>query len=42
MNAVINGISLAYDDHGSGPAVVLIHGFPALPKDVAPAVQLSP
>lgn len=28
MNAIINGINLAYDDHGSGPAVVLIHGFP--------------
>lgn len=28
MNAIINGITLAYDDHGSGPAVVLIHGFP--------------
>jgi len=28
MQAVINGISMAYDDRGSGPAVVLVHGFP--------------
>lgn len=28
MNAVINGITMAYDDAGSGPAVVLVHGFP--------------
>jgi pimeloyl-ACP methyl ester carboxylesterase len=28
MQAFINGINLAYDDHGSGPAVLLIHGFP--------------
>ena len=28
MNATINGITLAFDDAGSGPAVVLIHGFP--------------
>ncbi len=28
MHAVINGGSLAFDDHGNGPAVVLIHGFP--------------
>lgn len=28
MNTIINGITLAYDDHGSGPAVVLVHGFP--------------
>ena len=24
MKAVINGISIAYDDRGSGPAVVLL------------------
>lgn len=28
MQAAINGIQLAYDDAGSGPAVVLIHGYP--------------
>lgn len=27
-NAFLNGITLAYDDVGSGPVVVLIHGFP--------------
>ncbi len=28
MQAIINGITMAYDDMGSGPAVLLIHGFP--------------
>lgn len=28
MKAHINGISLSYRDTGSGPAVVLLHGFP--------------
>ncbi len=28
MQAAINDVSLAYDDSGSGPAIVLIHGFP--------------
>jgi 3-oxoadipate enol-lactonase len=28
MRAVINGITMAYDDNGSGPALLLIHGFP--------------
>jgi 3-oxoadipate enol-lactonase len=28
MSAVINGITMAYDDSGSGPALLLIHGFP--------------
>jgi pimeloyl-ACP methyl ester carboxylesterase len=28
MNISINNINLAYDDFGSGPAVLLIHGFP--------------
>jgi 3-oxoadipate enol-lactonase len=28
MKAFLNGIHLAYDDAGSGPAVVLLHGFP--------------
>lgn len=28
MKTFINGISMAYDDRGDGPPVVLIHGFP--------------
>lgn len=36
MKAHINGISLSYEDAGSGPAVVLIHGFPLNGKMWAP------
>ena len=32
MNALINGINLVYEDAGSGPAVLLIHGFPLCRK----------
>ena len=32
MNALINGINLAYEDAGSGPAIILIHGFPLCRK----------
>jgi pimeloyl-ACP methyl ester carboxylesterase len=28
MKATVNGITLGYDDIGSGPAVVLLHDFP--------------
>lgn len=28
MEAFVNGIRLAYDDAGCGPAVLLVHGFP--------------
>lgn len=28
MKALINGITIGYDDSGSGPAVCLMHGFP--------------
>jgi pimeloyl-ACP methyl ester carboxylesterase len=28
MNTLINGINMAWDDIGSGPALLLIHGFP--------------
>ncbi len=32
MDISINGINLAYEEAGSGPAVVLIHGFPLCRK----------
>jgi 3-oxoadipate enol-lactonase len=28
MKSFVNGVNLAYDDIGNGPAVMLIHGFP--------------
>jgi pimeloyl-ACP methyl ester carboxylesterase len=28
VHAVINGITMGYDDNGSGPPLLLIHGFP--------------
>ncbi len=28
MQASINGIKIAFDDHGKGPAIIMIHGFP--------------
>lgn len=28
MEAIVNGIQIAYDDDGNGPAVLLVHGFP--------------
>jgi pimeloyl-ACP methyl ester carboxylesterase len=28
MEAIVNGIKLAYDDVGNGPAMLLVHGFP--------------
>jgi pimeloyl-ACP methyl ester carboxylesterase len=28
MKALINGVTMAYDEEGRGPVVVLIHGFP--------------
>jgi pimeloyl-ACP methyl ester carboxylesterase len=39
MRAVINGINLAYDDIGSGPAVILLHGFPLCRKMWRPQVE---
>ncbi|AJE02311.1 alpha/beta fold hydrolase [Geobacter pickeringii] len=39
MRAVINGITMAYDDHGSGPAVLLIHGFPLCRRMWHPQIQ---
>ncbi len=32
MKTVLNGIQLAYDDVGAGPAVLFIHGFPLCRK----------
>jgi pimeloyl-ACP methyl ester carboxylesterase len=39
MNAVINGITLAYDDHGSGHPLLLIHGFPLCRRMWHPQIQ---
>jgi pimeloyl-ACP methyl ester carboxylesterase len=39
MRAVINDITLAYEDHGSGPAVLLIHGFPLCRLMWRPQIQ---
>lgn len=35
----VNGIALAYDDVGSGPAVMLLHGFPLCRKMWRPQVE---
>ena len=42
MQAFINGINLAYDDQGSGPAVLLIHGFPLCRKMWRPQFNTLP
>lgn len=39
MQATINGIKMAFDDQGKGPAVILIHGFPFNRKMWAPQVS---
>jgi len=39
MNAEINGIRMAYDVMGSGPAVLLIHGFPLCRRMWQPQAQ---
>jgi 3-oxoadipate enol-lactonase len=39
MQAVINGITMAYDDSGSGPAVLFIHGFPLCRRMWHPQLQ---
>jgi len=39
MKAAINGINLAYDEAGSGPAVVLIHGYPLCRQMWRPQVE---
>jgi 3-oxoadipate enol-lactonase len=28
MKAHVNGVTIAYDDHGNGPAIVFLHAFP--------------
>jgi pimeloyl-ACP methyl ester carboxylesterase len=42
MQAFINGINVAYDDQGSGPAVLLIHGFPLCRKMWRPQFNTIP
>jgi pimeloyl-ACP methyl ester carboxylesterase len=42
MQAFINGINVAYDDQGSGPAVLLIHGFPLCRKMWRPQFNTLP
>ena len=39
MQTIINGITMAYDDHGTGLPVVLIHGFPLCRRMWHPQVQ---
>ncbi|MDZ7268747.1 MAG: alpha/beta hydrolase [candidate division KSB1 bacterium] len=39
MKAKVNGVTLAYDDHGKGLPVVLLHGFPLNRKIWEPQVQ---
>ncbi len=39
MQAELNGIQLAYDEAGEGPAVLLIHGFPLGRQMWGPQVQ---
>jgi 3-oxoadipate enol-lactonase len=39
MRTVINGITMAYDDNGSGPPILLIHGFPLCRKMWHPQIK---
>ena len=39
MQATLNGVELAYDEAGEGPAVLLIHGFPLCRKMWGPQMQ---
>lgn len=39
MSVIINGINMAFDDFGAGPAVLLIHGFPLCRKMWHPQVR---
>lgn len=39
MKVNINDIELAYDDYGSGPAVVLLHGFPLVRQMWQPQIR---
>lgn len=42
MQATVNGITMAYDDHGTGSAVVLLHGFPLCRKMWHPQINKIP
>lgn len=42
MNALINGITMAYDDTGEGTPVILIHGFPLCRKMWRPQINKLP
>ena len=39
MQSIINGLKLGYEDFGSGPAVMLIHGFPLQRQMWRPQVE---
>lgn len=39
MQSFVNGLKLGYEDFGSGPAVVLIHGFPLRRKMWQPQIE---
>ena len=39
MQMIINGLTLGYEDFGSGPAVLLIHGFPLRREMWRPQVE---
>ncbi len=42
MQAIINGITMAYDDSGSGPPILLIHGFPLCRRMWRPQLNKLP
>ncbi len=39
--AVVNGVRLHYVEAGSGPLVVLLHGFPCSVRDSSPTCGAS-
>ncbi|MCM2356928.1 MAG: alpha/beta hydrolase [Geobacteraceae bacterium] len=39
MHALINGITMGYDDNGSGPPLLLIHGFPLCRRMWQPQIR---
>lgn len=42
MQAIINGITMAYDDSGNGPPLLLIHGFPLCRRMWRPQMNKLP